>query len=79
MTDPATIQTLPNGAAVLDRRNVEGTWIWLCEYSGVQPYVTWVSHVDTPLVVVNGHYHSNFVNAVENFYTRIAQQCDFYS
>lgn len=74
MFNPEIANTLPNGAVILDRCRVGDTWVWLAEYGGYQPYVTWVSDIHCPDSTVWGRYHSQFVRAYADFKERIRQQ-----
>ena len=76
MFNPELANVLPNGAVIIDRRKVGDTWLWLCEYSGYQPYVTWVSGHNSAGHTEYGHYFSRFTNAYLDFIERIRQQWD---
>lgn len=75
--NPEIANTLPNGARIIDRRKIGDTWVWLADFGGAQPYVTWVSDAGCPGETVWGHYTSSFKKAYDDFCERIAQQCQY--
>jgi hypothetical protein len=74
MFNPHLANCLPNGAVILDRRQIGEYWFWLAEYHGPQPYVTWISHTDSPGETFWGHYHTLFLKANDEFRERIREQ-----
>jgi len=77
MFNPETANVLPNGAQIIDRRKVGDTWIWLCDFGGVQPYVTWVSGHNSADHTEIGCYFGRFTKAYENFCERIRNQWEY--
>jgi len=76
--DPEHDDMLPNGARIIDRRKVGERWVWLCEREGCyQPYVTWISHENTPYGTVCGNYFSRFTRAVTDFWERVTHEASF--
>ena len=72
MFNPELANVLPNGAIILDRRHIGETWVWLADFHGSQPYVTWVS--DDTGETVWGRYFERYDDAYENFCERIQRQ-----
>ena len=72
MFNPSLANTLPNGATIIDRREIGNTWVWLCDNGGYMPYVTWISSCDGDTVW--GHYYEHYDNAYEDFCIRIQDQ-----
>lgn len=66
MFEPKVGESLSNGAVVLDRHyTTERGWTVLCDYGGVQPYVTW--RLDQNGNAFWGHYFRELESAQEHF------------
>jgi hypothetical protein len=74
MFNPELANTLPNGAKILDRRQIGEYWVWFAEFHGPQPYVTWVSNVSSPGETYWGHYHTLFLKGYDEFCERIREE-----
>ena len=63
-------ETLPNGARVISRYYIlgENSWIVLCIWRPLQPYVTW--RTDNEGNAYSGHYFSDFGQAIRDFEER---------
>ena len=73
MFKPHGAAKLPNGAEILSRRLIGSTWVWLCNYGGVEPFVTWLSNECSPGDTYWGNYFSDETKARVNFQERIRE------
>ena len=61
--NPEIANVLPNGAVIIQRKQLGNSWVWLCEYKRRKHYVVWCSSKTEPAKVYGGTYFGTFMDA----------------